>query len=307
MTNAIELRHLRHFMALAEELHFGRAAKRCNISQPPFSVSIQQLEAELGFALVERSSHGVRLTTAGAAFYEETGKALSQMKYACDVAERVNGGLEGVLKIGFFASMLHRGLDRAVAQFEASFPGVEVQLVELNTAEQIPALARHEIQYGFLHSESLPAEIESHELQREPFVLCLPASHPKAQRRKLKLQDVQNESFIFFARAYSPAYHDQVISLCVEAGFQPRIRYEARHWLTVISCVSKGMGISLVPRSLAHAGFPNLRFAEIGRSPIQSILRGGWLKSNADNAILAKWRVAVEREIATRTVRPEGA
>lgn len=303
MANAIELRHLRHFVALAEELHFGRAAKRCNISQPPFSVSIQQLERELGFALVERSSHAVRLTAAGAAFYEEAGKALSQVNYASDVAERVNGGLQGVLKIGFFASMLNRGLDRAISRFEAAFPGVEVQLAELNTAEQIPALQRHEIQYGFLHTESLPTGLASQELLREPFVLCCPATHSQARNRRLRLADMRDEPFIFFARAFSPAYYDRVVSLCVEAGFHPNIRYETRHWLTVISCVSKGMGISIVPRSLARAGFADLHFVEIGSSPIHSIVRGAWLMSDEDNAILRNWRTVAAREVKVSSVK----
>jgi len=296
-------------MALAEELHFGRAARRCNISQPPFSVSIQRLESELGFPLVERSSHGVRLTAAGAAFYEEAGKVLSQVRQAFDVASRVNvnvnGGLQGVVKIGFFASMLYRGLDRAIACFEAAFPGVAVELAELNTAEQILALQRCQIQYGFLHSESLPAELASRELLREPFMLCLPAAQASSDRQTLSLADVRDEPFIVFARASSPAFYDQVVSLCVAAGFHPNIRYEARNWLTVISCVSKGMGITLVPRSLARAGLPGLRFADIGTGPIMSVVRGAWLQSDGDDAILRNWRNVAEREVSVLLARTE--
>lgn len=296
MTNTIELRHLRHFAALAEELHFGRAAKRCNISQPPFSVSIQQLENNLGFALVERSSHAVRLTAAGTAFYEEVEKALSQIRHASDVAVRVNGGLQGILNVGFFASMLDRGLDRAVTRFQSAFPWVEIQLSELNTADQFLALQRRQIQYGFVHSELVPEGMASRELLREPFVLCLPAAHPSADKGALNLAEMRDEPFIVFARAFSPAYYDQVVSLCVVAGFHPNIRHEFRHWLTVISCVSKGMGIAVVPRSLSRTGLPGLRFVNIGTSPIMSIVRGAWRQSDEDNAILRNWRNVVEQE-----------
>lgn len=299
MANSIELRHLRYFVALAEELHFGRAAKRCNVTQPPFSVSIQQLENELGFALAERSSHSVRLTAAGNAFYEEAGKALSQIRHASDLAARVNGGLHGVVKVGFFASMLDRGLDRAVKRFETAFPWVDVQLFELNTADQFLALQRREIQYGFVHGELLPAGLTSRELLREPFVLCLPASHRYADQPNLSLADMRDEPFIVFARAFSPAYYDQVVSLCVVAGFHPNIRYELRHWLTVVSCVSKGMGITVMPRSLAHAGFRGLKYVDIGTGSITSIVRGAWRQSDDGNSILRNWRNVVEQEYSS--------
>ena len=114
----IDLKQLKHFVALAEELHFGRAAKRCNISQPPFSLSIQKLEHELGFQLFERSSHNVKLTNTGAVYYSEISKALAQISHSTEIALRVNAGYDGVLKVGFFTSMLFRGLDAAVSSFQ---------------------------------------------------------------------------------------------------------------------------------------------------------------------------------------------
>ncbi len=293
MNHAIELRHLRHFVALAEELHFGRAARRCNISQPPFSVSIQQLEQAIGFALVERTSHAVRLTAAGAAFYNEVQKGLAQMAQAVDVAARVNGGMQGVLKVGFPASMLPRRLDDAVHLFESRYPQVELQLVELSTSEQILALQRRQVHYGFVHSIVLPESVLSQELMRERFMLCLPEHHPMASVDNLQLADVSKEPFILFARAFSPTYYDQVISICVEAGFHPQVRHEARHWLTVMTCVSRGMGITMVPAGLARAGVPGLRFIEIGDSPIHSVVRGVWLASDDNDSILAMWRGVV--------------
>jgi len=293
--SGIELRHLRHFVALAEEMHFGRAARRCNISQPPFSVSIRQLEARLGLALVERTSHEVRLTTAGAAFYKEAGKVLSQFQQAADIAVRVNDGLQGVLKIGFFASMLNRGLDLAVAHFEKEFPAVGLQLIELSTAEQIPAVQWRQIQYGFVASAVVPAVLASQELLREPFMLCLPVDHPAPPRGSRALAYFRNEPFILFSRAFSPTYFDQVVSRCVVAGFHPNIVHEMRSWSTVVSCVSKGMGITVVPRSVAKANPPGVRFIDLGPSPVESIISGVWLKSEDRNAALRAWRRVVRR------------
>jgi len=295
MSHVIELRHLRHFIALAQELHFGRAAQRCNISQPPFSVSIQQLEQHLGFALVERSSHAVRLTAAGAAFYDEAEKALAQVDQAVDVAARINGGMQGMLKVGFMASMMPRGLKETVAAFEAEYPQVELQLVELSSAEQVIALQRRQIQFGFVHIGGLPGTVRSQELLREPFVLCLPESHSRATDTHAALADFREELFVLFARTYSPTYYDHVVSICVQAGFHPKIRHEMRHWLTVMTCVAMGMGIALVPAGLARTGLRGLRFVDIGESAIQSVVRGAWLESEEDDAMLRIWRNVVSR------------
>lgn len=302
MNPVIELRHLRHFIALAEELHFGRAAKRCNISQPPFSVSIQQLEQHLGFALVERSSHAVRLTAAGAAFYDEAEKALAQVTQAIDVASRINGGMQGMLKVGFMASMMPRGLKETVTAFESEYPQVELQLVELSSAEQVVALQRRQIQFGFLHIGGLPGTVRSQELLREPFVLCLPENHPRVTDKRAALADFREEPFVLFARTYSPTYYDHVVSICVEAGFHPKIKHEVRHWLTVMTCVSMGLGIALVPAGLARSGLQGLRFVDIGESPIQSVVRGAWLESDEDDAMLRIWRDVVSRVWGQSTI-----
>ncbi len=295
MSIGIELKHLRHFVALAEELHFGRAAKRCNISQPPFSVSIQQLEQALGFSVVERHPHGVRLTSAGTFFYGEAEKALAQVKQAVDVAVRVHEGMHGILRVGFMASMLPRWLDKAVQTFEQQCSKVELQLIELSSAEQIVALQRSQIQYGFVHTAVLPEVLNSQELLRERFVLCLPAHHPKAHLSRAVLSDFQNESFVMFARVFSPTYYDQVISICVEAGLHPRIQHEARHWLTVMTCVARGLGISLVPAGLARSGIEGLRFLDIEESPVRSVVRGAWLGDYEDDPIISLWRDVVQQ------------
>ncbi|RYH57844.1 MAG: LysR family transcriptional regulator [Alcaligenaceae bacterium] len=293
MTTSVELRHFRHFIALAEELHFGRAAQRCNISQPPFSVSIRQLEESLGFALVERNTHGVRLTPAGTAYHQELVKVISQMERAQRRAQQVNAGLSGSIEVGFFASMLYRGLDEAVRVFAREHPEVNVRLVELSTVDQIPALLGHRIHYGFVHTDALPESVESHELLRERFVLCVPHNHAQARRGRVALVELAKEKFILFSRAFSPRYYDQVVSICVSAGFHPEIRHEARHWLTVLACVSKGLGVTLVPSSLARTATPGLAFVEIEESPVLSFVRGAWRRAESADAALQAWHEVV--------------
>lgn len=297
MTTGIELRHLRHFIALAEELHFGRAARRCHISQPPFSVSIRQLEESLGFPLVERSTHEVRLTPAGRAYYEEALKVATQFDRAHEAARRVSEGLRGSLDVGFFASMLYRGLDKAAHAYMQRHPDVAFRLVELSTADQVPALQRRRIHYGFVHGADLPPDLRSEEVLREPFVLCVPGTHALARRKRVAVKDVAGEPFVLFSRTFSPTYFDQVVSICVAAGFHPVIRHEARHWLTVLALVSKGMGVTLVPRSLATFGLSTLAFVEIDESPVRSFVRGVWLESEAGNPIVKAWHAVVREQV----------
>jgi DNA-binding transcriptional LysR family regulator len=291
MTLSIDLRHLRHFIALAEELHFGRAARRCNMS-------IRQLEEALGFALVQRSTHEVRLTAAGAAYYEDAQKVLAQLERATLTATRANQGLDGSIEVGFFASMLYRGLDRAVKRFKQGHPGVALRLVELSTSDQLPALLRHRIQYGFVHTAALPEGVLSQVLWKEPFVLCVPEAHALAGKASARLADVAGSDFVLFSRAFSPAYYDQVVSLCVAAGFHPEIQHEARHWLTVLACVSRGLGVTLVPRSLANSGFFGVSFVPVEESGIESVLRGVWLQRGDTDPALAAWHATVVSEIA---------
>jgi len=295
--NNIDLKQLKHFVALAEELHFGRAAKRCNISQPPFSLSIQKLEHELGFQLFQRSSHAVKLTNAGAAYYIEISKAIDQIDRSTEVALRVNNGYEGVLKVGFFTSMLFRGLDAAISTFQKEYPNVVLELIELNTAEQIEAIHKREIDYGFLHSEFAGEELEITELIREPFMLCLSSNHKTANKKFAALSDFKLEPFIIFTREKSPMFYAQVVTLCVQSGFNPIIRYQGRNWLTIISCISKDMGITLVPKSLSNTNLPGVSFIELKPSNMKSVVSSVWRKDNLENQALKNWHNSVLRHL----------
>jgi len=244
----MELRQLRYFVAVAEELHFGRAATRLFISQPALSFDIRKFEDALGVQLFSRTNKTVALTNAGEVLLGEARRLLLQADEAERLTVRSASGLAGRLRIGFVHSMLYRGLPDAVRRFEADYPGVEVVLSEMNTHAQVQAIQRGQIDLGYAHWGHFPPEVESVLVYAEPFVCCLPAAHPLARRRQVALATLATEPFILFPRDAAPHYHDLIIAQCVNAGFSPLIRHEARLWQTILSMIEFGMGIALVPR-----------------------------------------------------------
>lgn len=256
----MEFRHLRYFLALAEELHFGRAAKRLSISQPPLSLNIQQLEASVGAQLFVRNSREVRLTAAGQAFVPKARGLLDQAIEAARHARDVQQGLVGHLHIGFVGAMLYRGLPQMLRQFEVNHPSLQVSLHELNSQDQLTALTQDRLDLGFVHTTRVPPQLSRILVASQPFVCCLPVSHRLAKKRRLSLAQLQGEPFAMVSRAVSPDYHERLISLCTGAGFHPDIRYELRHWLSVVSLVSQGLGVALVPEALQASRLPDTVF-----------------------------------------------
>ncbi|WP_431273626.1 LysR family transcriptional regulator [Variovorax ureilyticus] len=275
--DAIELRHLRFFVALAEELSFVRAAARCNVSQPPFSVAIQQLEGHLDVVLVERNSRQVRLTEAGQALHQRAQRLLAQSAESFAVTRRVSEGKSGRLRVGFHASMIFRGLAEAVAALERDEPQVELELVEISSQDQVNALLSGRIDIGFAHSMLVPESLASTTVYSEPFLACLPAAHLLAVEADFVLSMMRNENFIMFSRPASPAYFDRIVSLCVEAGFTPTIRYSVRQWLTVVAMVGRGMGVAIVPECLSRTGMAGVTFRPLPDSAAISTIQCMWL------------------------------
>ncbi|HTD06428.1 LysR substrate-binding domain-containing protein [Undibacterium sp.] len=266
----MDLRQLRYFVTVAEELHFGRAAEKLHISQPPLSLSIQQLEKSLGVMLLLRTNKTAALTSAGAVLYSEARKLLKHAADMEDMAARVALGIEGRLKVGFVGAMLFRGLPEAINAFQKENPRVDIVLREMNTTEQIEEIRREQIDVGFIHAGHLPPGIQSKQLLEEPFVCCLPNGHRYAKKAKIDLRDLADETFVLFPRAVSPHYHDRIVALCTNAGFSPRIRHEVRHWLTIVGLVGQNMGIALVPLSMQKAMFSQVTYRPLTESSIQS-------------------------------------
>jgi DNA-binding transcriptional LysR family regulator len=266
----VELRHLRYFAVLAEELHFGRAAARLSISQPPLSVAIKQLEDRIGARLFERNSKEVRLTPAGKTLQASARHLLVRVEEATLEVRDVAAGVAGRLRIGFVGAMLYRGLPQALAAFQGEHPGVRVLLHELNSGEQIAELLQDRLDLGFIHTSRIPSTLRHRLLLSEPFVCCLPASHRLARKRVIAPQDLAGQPFVLFARDVSPDYHQRILSICDDAGFRPEVRHEVRHWLAVVSLVSQGLGVGLVPQAMKRSQMRGAVFRRLDRAAAQS-------------------------------------
>ncbi len=296
-TARMELRHLRYFVVLAEELHFGRAARRLSISQPPLSVAIRQLESSVGAQLFERNSKEVRLTPAGQALQVSARQLLRQAEEAAIEARDVAQGLAGRLRIGFVGAMLYRGLPQALRRFQVEHPAVKVTLAELNSREQIAELLHDRLDVGFVHTSRMPAELAHVLLLSEPFVACLPTTHRLARRRTVDPAQLKGEPFVLFARSVSPDYHERILGICADAGFAPEVRHEVRHWMSVVSLVSQGMGVALVPDAMRHAALRGAVFRPLEGEAASSQAHCVW-RAGPANAVVQGFLQAV------RTGRP---
>jgi DNA-binding transcriptional LysR family regulator len=273
----MDLKLLRYFTVLAEEQHFGRAAKRLALSQPPLSLAIRRLEAELGTLLFVRTSRLVSLTRAGEVLQREAQAILHRAESARTLVRDVAQGSRGRLLVGFSGSMIYRGLPQLVAALRERLPNVELDLREMNSAEQAEALRLGELGVGFINGRFMPAGLNGFRYQVEPFALCTPAAHPAAARDRVDAADIlrlQHEPFLLFSRQVSPDYYESVIAICLEAGFLPKVRFELRHWLTVVAMVASGSGVALVPACLAHSGLPGVAFQPL--MPFSKIRSETW-------------------------------
>jgi DNA-binding transcriptional LysR family regulator len=259
----MQLHHLRYFVVLADELHFGRAAQRLSITQPPLSYAIQTLEKDLGILLFERDSKRVNLTPAGEAYLVEVRSILDRIAHANDTARAVAGGKIGRLDIGFTGSMVYRDVPQIVSRFFAQHPGIEVTLRELSSVEQIEGLRHGQLHAGFVNALSVPEGLAGEALQDDGFVCCLPEHHALARETEIDLIQLSREPFVMFARDVAPANYDNVIGICMQAGFAPQTCYAARQWLTIVALVANGLGVALVPASIQRTRIAGARFVPL--------------------------------------------
>ncbi|MCO5120574.1 MAG: LysR family transcriptional regulator [Burkholderiaceae bacterium] len=293
----MRLHQLRYFAVLAEELHFGRAAQRLAITQPPLSGAIKALENELGVALFTRDSKRVSLTPAGLALRTEAQQILEHVDRAAASVRAVADGLRGRLEIGATGSMLYRELPAIVRRFQAATPGVEVLLRELSTGQQIDELLRGRLDAIFANAGTVPPQLAMLPLAADHFVCCLPKAHPMAANRSLRLAQLADEPFVMFAREVAPANHDNVLAVFSQAGIHPRLVHAARQWLTVIAMVAHGLGVALVPSSLARSRMDGVVFVPLADLQTRSTALLAW-RPPVVSAALASFLEAARAELA---------
>lgn len=265
--DGIELRHLRYFRAVAEELHFGRAAERLGMTQPPLSQQIRQLEERMGLQLFERTSRRVALTAAGGELLERCGAVFAALGDAVEGARRADAGEIGTVTISFATSVMLNALPAIVREFREGAPEVRLELRELSTAEQVEGLRAGRLDVGFVREVDPLPELELETVLREPLLVGVARAHPSAAREGPQaLAAFAEEPFVLFPREVAPGLHARIHTLCREAGFVPRVVQESLEIATTVSLVAAGVGVTIVPASIRKLRWGSVRFLDVAEA-----------------------------------------
>jgi DNA-binding transcriptional LysR family regulator len=276
----MELRHLRYFVAVAEDLNFSRAAGRLRIAQPALSMQIKALETELGVKLFDRSSRSVRPTHAGAIFLIEARAVLAAAQHAEHQVRRAHQGMIGTLRIGAIAPAANARLAEQLRNYRAAFPEVNLSLHELPSSTQLDQLVNEQLDVGFLRPPVDSAALDSRFLGESEVILAIPANHRLAKIRKYSWKDFHEEPLVMVQPSLQHGYYDRFLALCAEAGARPSVGQYANDVQTVLWLVSAGLGISPTTQTLAEVTRPGLVFRPLppGVPKVRTLLV--WKRTN---------------------------
>ena len=277
----MELRHLRYFVAVAEELHFGRAAERLHIAQPPLSRQIRDLETEIGTPLFDRVARGVELTPAGKAFLPEARLTLAQAERAQRSAQRAAKGETGRLRVGFVEAATYSAiLPNVLGFFRMHLPQIGLSLFEMSSIEQEEALRDSRIDLGMLDNIPTDAERWLHveSVYSDPLVAAMPESHELAKKARINFEELAEDPFVLFPRTEMPRLYDEFIAACRASGFSPRVVQQAEGWHTLAGLVGAGVGTAFVPRSLANAQRPGIVYRRVRGLTVAVEMAAVWKK-----------------------------
>jgi len=260
----MELSHIRYFVVAAEELHFGRAAKRLHITQPSLSKRVAKLEEELGVKLFHRTRREVKLTEAGRAFLEGARRVLEDARGATEEARKAARGELGRLEVGFFSPAIYGILPEILKIYHERFPEVRVTLHEWTTSVQLERLREGKIEIGFMRAPVEGEEFVTEHIFFEPVVAALPEGHPQARREVIPTVELAGEPFIMVPREKEPNSFDRYVSICQRAGFSPRITQEVFEIHAIVGLVATGMGVAFVPGSVGSLRRPGVVYRPLG-------------------------------------------
>ncbi len=294
ISDQIELRHLRSFVAVAEELHFGRAAQTLGIAQPPLSQQIKRLEERLGVQLLRRSRRHVELTDVGAVLLGEARELLAHAARVGDAVRRAAAGTAGTIHMGFVGSAAHEVLPTLLRRLREDSPDARVVPIELATTEQVAAIAAGAMDAGLLRMPISSAEVATRALVEEQLVIALPDFHPLAHRRRLPLASLAGEPFVLWGRQLNPLFHDEVISACHDAGFSPNVAQEATGMPTIVSLVAAGLGVSLVPASMERQRTDGVVYIPLQGRGVRIAIALAWRRERPSPLVQTLVRVARE-------------
>ncbi|KWX21348.1 LysR family transcriptional regulator [Mycolicibacterium wolinskyi] len=260
----MELRHLRYFRAVGEELHFGRAAERLHIAQPPLSQQIRQLERELGVELLIRTTRTVELTPAGRAYLQRTVEILDAVEEAAGQTRRIAAGIEGRVAIGCVGSATYSLLPQLVRALGESLPGVEVSVRgEMLAPAQLEALVSGGIDLALLRPPVMHDGVVTETVRRDRLLAALPADHRLAGRAEVTVNDLRDEDFVVHAGHGRSVMSNLVAAICADAGYVPRIRQEVSETSTLVTLVAAGIGVAIVPAPTAALDIAGVRYVPL--------------------------------------------
>lgn len=269
---AMDLRRLMYFVAVAEELHFGRAASRLGIAQPPLSRQIAQIENDLGVLLFDRSRSQIRLTQAGGALLERARDVIDRLEQAEQEVKRIGEGAAGRLRVAFVGSAAYGILPNVIKAFRTSYPDLELAISAMNNAELKRALIQREVDIAVARPTLEDEELYSQPFTHEPLIVALPDTSPSLEAEPLELVSLKRETFILYPRKPRPSFADHIIGICKVEGFIPKTQIMAQDYQTAISLVSVGVGISLVPESVSRSERTGVAYRPyVGHNPGTSL------------------------------------
>ncbi|MEM6521083.1 MAG: LysR substrate-binding domain-containing protein [Cyanobacteria bacterium P01_C01_bin.70] len=283
----MELRQLRYFVTVAEELHFGRAADRLQITQPALSKQVASLEKTLGTLLLLRTKRTVQLTHAGQVFLEQAHQLLGQAEAAIQLARRADQGEIGQLTIGFTETAAHTVLPQWVRTFRQQHPGVEITMIELATEAQVKALQQGQIDLAFLHPPIDERGLQLHSILEENFVAVLPQQHPLLEYESIPIAALADEALIIHPRAEGPTLYDAFIQVCYDAGFQPKIVQESISLQARVCLAAAGIGITFTPDSLQCLVGNNVACRPLANCPIRLKFAAVWPQKSVNPKLKA--------------------
>ncbi len=294
MNEPVDFRQMRYFLAVAETLHFGRAASKLGIAQPNLSLQIKRTEEALGYPLFERTTRGVTLTSVGAYLAKRAEVLQANFEDAIRTAQQIGRGEEGTLSIGFSGSAMYSRLPLALERFRRQHPRIVVQLREMYAHEQMPLLLDGTLDVGFIRDGSPTPGLRMTPLMREPFNAVFPQSHAMAKNKEpIWPRVLRDEQFVLFSPRIARLAFHRTVGVCQADGFTPEISLEAPQWVTIVSLVAAGMGISLAPACVTKLNIPGVVFRPLRSKCWSSI--DVWTKTNLANPA-AKSLLAIARE-----------
>lgn len=267
----MELRQLRYFLVVADELHFGRAAERLHLTQPPLTVAIRKLETELKVQLFDRTTRRVTLTPAGESFRSRIQDAVTELDDAAGDVASVAAGLSGKIRVGFVSSASYSTIPEAIRVFRERRPRVELVLSPLTSGEQVEQLLDGELDVGVLRDPGEVPGLTMELVSAEALVAVVPDGHPLASRAEIRPQDFEGEPMILFPYRLMPGFVARVLRLFDEAGLSPNVVQQTIHQETVLGLVAAGLGISILPESLRRFQMPGVVTRPIAGNPRTSL------------------------------------